>query len=279
MSISASDQITVSSESTQTVVLVRDGGGTDTRDSHLRYSGRRMVNREARAKRAAESKQRAKSLVARRMAAGEAFVEPQGNLSRGYAISKRLLDIAGAIGVLVVLSPVMLAVFVVLMVTTRGKPLFWQMRSGYLGRPFKMYKFRTMRPDADSIQDEVENEQEGPIFKNRRDPRITRLGQFLRKTSIDETPQLFSVLLGHMSLVGPRPLPVHETAEFEAWHRARLTVMPGLTCLWQVSGRSEIGFKEWMRMDIRYMRDQNLKNDLKLLVKTPITVITGRGAY
>ena len=110
-----------------------------------------------------------------------------------------------------------------------------------------MFKFRTMRPDAEKIQQQVENELDGPVFKNRRDPRITGFGRLLRKTSLDETPQLLHVLLGQMSLVGPRPLPVHEVAQFRAWHCRRLAVMPGLTCLWQVSGRSDIGFEDWVR--------------------------------
>jgi lipopolysaccharide/colanic/teichoic acid biosynthesis glycosyltransferase len=112
-----------------------------------------------------------------------------------------------------------------------------------------MWKFRTMRLDADKVQHLVQNEKDGPIFKNRRDPRITRIGRFLRSTSIDETPQLISVLLGDMSLVGPRPPIAKEVAVYQPWQRQRLAVKPGLTCLWQVSGRSEIGFEQWVRMD------------------------------
>jgi lipopolysaccharide/colanic/teichoic acid biosynthesis glycosyltransferase len=240
---------------------------------------RHFASETLKAERLNRSRQRGKSLITRRIAAGQPFVEPQGNRSRGYLIAKRLFDIVGTLCLLLVLGPVMLVTFLALLITTRGKPLFWQNRTGYLGRPFRMYKFRTMRDDAASMQHEVENEKDGPIFKNRRDPRITRIGRLLRKTSIDETPQLFSILLGQMSLVGPRPLPVQEVAQFEQWHRSRLAVMPGLTCLWQVSGRSEIGFEDWMRMDIRYARAQNLKTDLRLLAKTPLSVISGRGAY
>jgi lipopolysaccharide/colanic/teichoic acid biosynthesis glycosyltransferase len=143
-----------------------------------------------------------------------------------------------------------------------------------------MIKFRTMRLDAEKVQHLVANEhQSGPIFKNRRDPRITRVGRLLRRTSVDEMPQLINVLLGHMSLVGPRPQLVKEVAQYTAWQRRRLAVMPGLTCLWQVSGRSEIGFEDWVRMDIWYCRNQGLWTDLKLLVKTPLSVLSGRGAY
>ena len=210
---------------------------------------------------------------------GRPFVRSDGNLSLGYRVTKRAFDVIGGLGLLIVLGPVMLAVFLVLLVTTRGKPLFSQQRSGYCGRPFRMLKFRTMAIDADRRQHEVANEKDGPIFKNRYDPRITRLGRILRKTSLDETPQLFHVLLGQMSLVGPRPLPVRETARFQPWQRQRLAVKPGLTCLWQVSGRSEIGFEDWMRLDLGYLRKQSLSTDLELLLRTPASLLLGRGAY
>jgi lipopolysaccharide/colanic/teichoic acid biosynthesis glycosyltransferase len=219
------------------------------------------------------------SLAAKRLQAGAAIVAPAGDLRLSYRLAKRVLDIAGALALLVVLGPVMLVVLLVLLVTTRGKPFYAQRRAGYLGRPFSMLKFRTMRLDADRLQHLVQNEVGGPVFKNRRDPRITRIGRFLRKTSLDETPQLFNVLLGSMSLVGPRPLPLSEVARFEPWHRQRMAVMPGLTCLWQISGRSEIGFENWVRMDLWYVRHQGLWTDLKLLFSTPWSVISGRGAY
>jgi lipopolysaccharide/colanic/teichoic acid biosynthesis glycosyltransferase len=207
------------------------------------------------------------------------LVAPGGNRSSAYCAAKRLLDVVGALGLLVVLGPVMLAVFLILLITTRGKPLFWQRRAGYCGRPFLMFKFRTMIPDAARRKHDVKNEKDGPIFKNRRDPRITRFGRLLRKTSLDETPQLFHVLFGWMSLVGPRPLPVEEVARFKGWQLPRLAVMPGLTCLWQVRGRSEIGFEDWVRMDLWYVRNQSLRTDLKLLLCTPKSVLTGCGAY
>lgn len=207
------------------------------------------------------------------------FVPAEGNLTAAYRFAKRTMDIAGALVVLALLSPVMLATLVVLAITTKGRPLFYQDRVGYRGRVFRMWKFRTMRFDADKLQHTVANEVDGPVFKNRRDPRITRIGRYLRKFSIDETPQLFSVLAGEMSLVGPRPLRVEEVAQFEPWQRRRLAVMPGLTCLWQVSGRSNIGFDDWIRMDVWYVENQNLWTDLSLLVRTPLSVITGKGAY
>ncbi len=204
---------------------------------------------------------------------------PTGNLNSLYQAAKRALDICGAVLFLLLFSPIMLAAWAVLMITTKGQPIFCQERVGLCGRTFRMYKFRTMRLDADRMQHLVKNEKDGPIFKNRRDPRITRLGRFLRSTSIDEMPQLFNVLKGDMGLVGPRPPVPAEVAKYEPWQRARLTIKPGLTCLWQVSGRSEVGFEDWIRMDIWYGKNQSLETDLKLLAKTPGSVLSRKGAY
>ena len=208
-----------------------------------------------------------------------AFVPADGVRTRGYLVAKRVFDILGALALLAMLAPVMIAVFAILTVTTKGKPLFFQKRLGYLGRPFWMIKFRTMIVDADKKQAAIANEKDGPIFKNRRDPRITPLGAFLRSTSLDETPQLLSVLLGHMSLVGPRPPIAKEVAKYDWWQQRRLSVKPGLTCLWQVSGRSEIGFVDWVRMDLWYVQNQSFWTDLALLAKTPVAVLARRGAY
>ena len=210
---------------------------------------------------------------------GQPIVVPQGNRSLGYQVLKRAFDVVGALGLLVLLSPVLLTTLLVLTITTKGRPLFCQRRVGLQGRLFPMLKFRTMRLDATKIQHTIRNEQSGPIFKNRRDPRITRIGRLLRKSSIDEMPQLLNVLAGHMSLVGPRPPIAEEVAKYELWQRRRLSVRPGLTCLWQVSGRSDIGFEDWVRMDIWYVQNQRLWTDLTLLIKTPLSVITCRGAY
>ena len=202
-----------------------------------------------------------------------------GNRTSAYIIAKRLLDIVGGLAVLVLFSPIMLVTLVALLITTRGRPIFVQERVGLCGRRFPMFKFRTMKLNAASLQHLVQNEKDGPIFKNRHDPRITRIGQFLRKTSIDEMPQLFNVLLGHMSLVGPRPPVPKEVAQYKPWQLQRLAVKPGLTCLWQVSGRCEVGFEDWVRMDIWYVRNQNLFTDLLLLVRTPLAVLSRRGAF
>ena len=214
-----------------------------------------------------------------RLAAGRPLVRPAGNRRTVYLVTKRILDVVGAISALALLSPIMAATFVILLVTTKGRPVFAQERVGYCGRKFLMVKFRTMCLDAERKQHEVVNDKDGPIFKNRRDPRVTPLGRWLRSLSIDETPQLFMVLRGHMSLVGPRPLPTHEVARCQPWQQQRLAVKPGLTCLWQVSGRSEIGFEDWVRMDLWYLDNQSLLTDLRLLAKTPLTVLSRRGAY
>jgi lipopolysaccharide/colanic/teichoic acid biosynthesis glycosyltransferase len=166
-----------------------------------------------------------------------------------------------------------------LTVTTRGRPVFVQQRIGFCGRPFRLYKFRTMIVNAPARQYLVVNEAEGPVFKNSRDPRITRLGSWLRCLSIDELPQLFNVLAGHMSLVGPRPALASEVADYATWQRRRLGVKPGLTCLWQVSGRSEIGFDQWMRMDVWYLENQGFVTDVLLMLRTPWAVLSRRGAY
>lgn len=217
--------------------------------------------------------------VAAWLAGGKLLTFPSGNRSWFYLSVKRLTDVLGALTLLALFSPIMLVTFVVLLFTTRGRPIFVQRRVGHCGRMFPMFKFRTMHIDAQKMQAAVQNEKDGPIFKNRRDPRITPLGRMLRSFSIDEMPQLFNILFGHMSLVGPRPPIAAEVAQYKAWQFGRLAVKPGLTCLWQISGRSEIGFEDWVRMDLWYSEHQSLWTDLKLLVQTPLSVLSRRGAY
>jgi lipopolysaccharide/colanic/teichoic acid biosynthesis glycosyltransferase len=214
------------------------------------------------------------------LAGKAALVSAGGNRRIAFRLAKRAGDVVGALALLAVLGPLMLAVLTALTVTTRGRPLFRQKRVGHCGRIFKMYKFRTMRRTALHEQVQVSNELSGPIFKNRRDPRITRIGYILRKLSIDETPQLVNVLRGEMSLVGPRPAIPSEVAKYRTWQFQRLAVKPGLTCLWQVSGRCEIqSFDDWARLDLWYVRNQSLAVDLKLLAQTPLSVLSCRGAY
>ncbi len=217
--------------------------------------------------------------IALRLATGKPLVAQRGNLRPTYQFIKRAMDILGAAVLIVLLSPLMLLTLAVLTVTTGGKPLFSQERIGLCGRTFRMWKFRTMHVNAEQMQHLVKNEKDGPVFKNRRDPRITRIGRILRSFSIDETPQLFSVLLGDMALVGPRPPVAKEVVKYTPQQLNRLAIKPGLTCLWQVSGRSEIGFEDWVKMDLWYLEHQNLWTDLVLLLRTPWSVLSRRGAY
>jgi exopolysaccharide biosynthesis polyprenyl glycosylphosphotransferase len=195
--------------------------------------------------------------------------------------AKRLLDIAVSFTLLLLLSPVLLAAAAVIKLTSRGPVLFLQERIGVNKRRFKIFKFRTMVPNAEKLMADLEklNEVTGPVFKMRNDPRITPVGRFLRRSSIDELPQLLNVLIGDMSLVGPRPLPVRDYAGFnEDWQRRRFSVKPGITCLWQVNGRSGISFDQWMLLDLKYMDDWSLWLDIKILVKTVPAVLRGAGA-
>jgi lipopolysaccharide/colanic/teichoic acid biosynthesis glycosyltransferase len=193
---------------------------------------------------------------------------------------KRAIDIVGAAIGLLFLSPLFFVIAVAIKLTSRGPVFFRQKRSGLGGREFVMLKFRSMAADAEQRKSELMamNEQDGPAFKISNDPRTTALGRFLRKTSIDELPQLWNVLRGEMSLVGPRPLPCDETAACRGWLRRRLDVTPGLTCIWQVQGRSKVSFSEWVRMDVQYIRSRSLGGDMKLLLQTVPAVVSRRGA-
>ncbi|MGH7440400.1 MAG: sugar transferase [Polyangiaceae bacterium] len=193
---------------------------------------------------------------------------------------KRLFDMASSMAALIVLAPLMVVVAIAIKLTSRGPILFRQLRVGQHGKPFHMLKFRSMVANAEELKARLmaQNELTGPVFKMRRDPRITRVGRFLRKYSIDELPQLVNVLRGEMSIVGPRPPVPGEVAKYEAWQRRRLSVRPGLTCVWQVSGRNEISFEEWMYLDMQYIDHWSLAQDFELILKTLPVVFTGRGA-
>lgn len=164
--------------------------------------------------------------------------------------------------------------------TSKGPILFKQQRVGIYGRRLNMLKFRSMVVNAEELKQALaaENEQSGPVFKMKRDPRVTRVGRFIRKHSIDELPQLINILRGEMTIVGPRPAVPSEVAEYEPWHRQRLSVLPGLTCTWQVSGRNQIPFERWMQMDIEYITSWSLLQDISLILRTVPVVFTGRGA-
>jgi exopolysaccharide biosynthesis polyprenyl glycosylphosphotransferase len=199
-----------------------------------------------------------------------------------HRIAKQALDAVGALVLLLTTSWLFAAVAVAIRFTSPGPVFFKQQRAGLNGRPFVMLKFRSMVSNAEQRKHEIErlNEMAGPVFKVSNDPRVTPVGRFIRKWSIDELPQLINVLRGDMSLVGPRPLPVDEVKRFDDFaHRRRLSVKPGLTCLWQVMGRNQISdFKEWVRLDLQYIDNWTFWLDLKILAKTIPAVFRGTGA-
>ncbi|MEO2679656.1 sugar transferase [Clostridium butyricum] len=192
-------------------------------------------------------------------------------LSRNtYEFLKRLMDIICSMSALIVLAPILIVVAILIKIESKGPVIFSQERVGINNKKFKMYKFRSMVVNAEDMKEKLEkqNERKGPMFKIKNDPRITTIGRFIRKTSIDELPQLINILKGEMSIVGPRPSLPKEVIQFEPWMLERLKVKPGLTCYWQVSGRSSIGFEEWMELDCKYVKDRSILVDLKLIFKT-----------
>ncbi len=211
--------------------------------------------------------------AARELAMEQLFVRP-------IPAGKRLFDIVAASLILVLVSPVLLFAAAAIWLLSPGPIIFRQQRAGLGGVPFTMYKFRSMYIDAEERMAELRkyNESTGPVFKMKDDPRITPVGRVLRKTSIDELPQLLNVLKGDMSLVGPRPPIIAETKEYESWQCRRLEVTPGITCIWQVSGRSNLSFEQWMRMDTQYASMRSALTDLKLLLRTVPAVFLQRGA-
>jgi exopolysaccharide biosynthesis polyprenyl glycosylphosphotransferase len=192
---------------------------------------------------------------------------------------KRGGDFIGALILALVALPIMLTAAIAVKLDSRGPVLFKQVRSGRSGRRFVIYKFRTMTCDAEKKKASLwnRNEMSGPVFKIKNDPRVTTIGKFLRKYSIDELPQLFNVIAGDMSLVGPRPPLPSEVMRFEPWQRRKLSVRPGLTCLWQVNGRNAIDFNDWMRLDLEYIDSWSPALDLKILARTIPTVLKGSG--
>ena len=202
-------------------------------------------------------------------------------LVRPLPFWKRTLDIFGASVGIVLLSPLLAATALAIRWTSPGPAVFTQTRDGLGGRRFKIYKFRTMYSDAEARKAALraQSEQDGPAFKLANDPRITPIGSYLRKTCIDELPQLLNVLKGDMSLVGPRPLDSREAAGCEDWQRRRQWVTPGLTCIWQVDGKSRVPFTEWMRMDLRYIGRRNLWTDTKLVIRTACAVVLHRASH
>lgn len=206
--------------------------------------------------------------------------EVQPNSSLLYRGVKRAMDVALSAVALVIASPILLvAAIAIKLEDPHGAVFYHQARIGLGGEEFMCHKLRSMYADADRRKASLmqQNEMDGPVFKIRRDPRVTRVGRVLRKLSIDELPQLYNVLVGEMSLVGPRPLPVNEALACSPRQRQRELVKPGLTCYWQISGRNDIPFREWMELDLKYIREQSLWIDLCILVRTVPTVLSGGG--
>jgi lipopolysaccharide/colanic/teichoic acid biosynthesis glycosyltransferase len=223
-----------------------------------------------------------------------ASINPRGRYGRAVKVAlwdatvrysyllKRVFDLAVAALAIIALSPVFLATALAIWIEDPGPVFFCQTRVGRNGRHFRFFKFRSMVIDAERLKQQIAEKNEsadGVIFKMKRDPRITKVGFVIRKASIDELPQLFNVLLGDMSLVGPRPPLVGEVARYTLEQRKRLHVIPGITCLWQVNGRSDIPFGEQCMLDLEYISSSNIFNDIRLLLKTIPAVLTGRGAY
>lgn len=205
----------------------------------------------------------------------------QTESKKRYDILKRALDIVCSVIALVALSPIFLVTAMAIKLEDRGPVIFSQDRTGKGGRVFRMYKFRSMCVGAEKQRNQLldRNEADGPLFKIADDPRVTRVGRFIRRTSIDELPQLVNILKGEMSVVRPRPLVTYEQAACSEYQAQRLLVKPGLTCIWQVSGRSDTKFDEFIEMDLEYIRNRSLWLDIKLVFQTVVVVFTHRGAY
>lgn len=208
-----------------------------------------------------------------------AFVQP--NRGRFYLATKRFADIVVSSVALIILSPIFLLVALAIKIEDpKGKVIYSQLRAGKDGVPFRMYKFRSMYSNADVIKGLLmeQNEMDGPVFKMRNDPRVTKVGRFIRRFSIDELPQFANTWIGDLSLVGPRPLPIKEAEGCNTLQRQRELVKPGLTCTWQISGRNNISFERWMEMDIDYIAKQSLWLDFTIMAKTIPAVFMSKGA-
>ncbi len=197
-----------------------------------------------------------------------------------YFITKRLIDVTFSLFSLIIFMPLLFVIAVLIKLDSQGPVIFKQERIGLNEKHFKMYKFRTMCADAEDRLDAIKhnNEMSGPMFKMRNDPRITNIGRFLRKTSLDELPQLFNILKGEMSLVGPRPNLPREVEKFTKEQKKKFMAKPGLTCYWQVMGRSNIDFEDWMLLDMKYIEERNTWVDIKLIIKTMAVLFGDDGA-
>lgn len=201
---------------------------------------------------------------------------------KSYLIWKRVFDIAcSAVGLIILSILFCIIGFLIKLEDRHGSIFFKQTRVGKDGKPFEMYKFRSMVSNAEDLKASLmdKNEATGPVFKIKEDPRVTKIGKFIRKTSVDELPQLINVLKGEMSLVGPRPSLPQEVAAYTSYERQRLKIVPGITCYWQVGGRSNLSFSEWIELDLKYIRERNLFIDLKLIIKTFFVLFGSKDAF
>lgn len=198
-----------------------------------------------------------------------------------YQIVKRFFDIVLSVLALILLSPVFLITAVIIKLDSKGPVIYSQQRIGKNGRPFKLYKFRSMYPDAEEMLKTIRhlNEADGPVFKIAHDPRVTRVGRFIRKVSIDELPQLVNIMKGEMSIVGPRPPLLNEVEQYTPYQMQRLEALPGLTCYWQISGRSDLSFDKWVALDLKYISERSIWVDFIIILKTVPVVLFGLGAY
>lgn len=204
----------------------------------------------------------------------------EGGPGKLYYLVTRTMDIFISLSAIILFSPVMLAVAIAIRLESAGPIIFKQLRSGIYNKPFMIYKFRSMRPKADEIKSQLMsmNEMDGPVFKMKQDPRITKVGKFIRDWSLDELPQLFNILKGDMAVVGPRPLPVEEVSQLDEGQMARQSVRPGLTCIWQISGRSDIPFEEWIQLDLIYIANRSILLDMEIFFRTFGAVLKRSGS-
>lgn len=202
-------------------------------------------------------------------------------LHKYYYLIKRIADIILSFFALIILSPLLFITAIAIKVESTGKVIFSQLRTGKDNKLFRMYKFRSMYENAEKKRNDLldQNEMDGPVFKITNDPRITKVGKIIRKLSIDELPQLMNIIKGDMSIVGPRPLVTYETEKFTDYQNMRHLVKPGLTCYWQISGRNDISFEEWIDLDLKYIHEMSLWTDIKIIFKTFKVVLLGKGAY
>ncbi|HVP13572.1 MAG TPA: sugar transferase [Phycisphaerae bacterium] len=217
---------------------------------------------------------------------GEGLSRPSGvarsRVDHLYPVVSRLMDVVVSLLALVISGPILLVAAAIIKLSSPGSVFFRQDRAGRNQKPFRMYKLRTMYPGADDDKElfrKFNSLPTGPCFKMKNDPRVTPVGRWLRRSSLDELPQFLNVLLGDMALVGPRPLPLDEVVTDTPQQRMRFTVKPGITCLWQVCGRTEIPYEEWLALDVWYIRNRSLSLDLQIMVKTIPAVLSARGAY